>query len=132
MNHLPKILELLNYTVEQFENIMLQDWLRWCEEKSLVVQEQPKSKELTALLLRLSIPDLQSLVADTALFNYFEKQYVDCMIDFMEDTEGMNPEPNIVESRAMFNKNKLQLYRLFSMPLIQKARTKKIVNHVRS
>lgn len=130
MDRLSKILGLLDYTHDQLEDRIMVDWLQWCMAKSYVTKGSFQTQNSIAVEVELSTPDLQNLMADSALFNYFQKMYVDCMLDFLEDTEGMNPKPSVSEARTMYKNCIINCFRLYNVDLIKEARTKKIVEHV--
>lgn len=128
MSKLEKILQLLGMTPQQLEDKMFQNWCLYCQEKSYILQKHQPHED--AMVVELSLPDFQNLLADNALFNYFKKMYLDCMEDFYKDTKGMKPAPNIAESRVLFNQCILECHRYFSSDLIKQARNKKIIHYV--
>jgi len=122
-----KIQLFLGYDDAQMENRIMEDWMRWCEAKSFSYSFKAENKHLgNVVVTQRNDYDLQNLVADTALFNFWLDVYMDCLLDFLDFVEGMNPTPNHEEARQILNRSVIDTHRLFSKSLLNKARSKKI------
>lgn len=129
MNETTLLLQLLGYTASKMENEIIQEWINWCTDKSYVTNAVTKTKDGLTLSLEVSEPDLQNLLADTILFNYWKTKYADCILNFLTDVNGMNPKPDVLQARLLFKRRVAESYRFYNTDIIHKARTKKIVNH---
>ena len=126
-----KITSLLACTNAELESIIMQQYFDWCSEKSYV--PAPSTPGTTNVLdLQLNMQDLQSLMADRALFNYFINIYLQSMLDFLEDVDGMNPMPNTTEARFMYKNATDKVHRFYNTDLMTAARNKKIQAHVKN
>jgi hypothetical protein len=132
MDRMDYIIGLLGCSKLEFEDLILQNYLQWCSDKCYTAAPIKFNPNADALHLELNIQDLQSLMADAALFKYFIKLYIDVMLDFIEDVQGMKPQPNANESRHMFNLCVGNIYRYFNTDLMTAARNKKIVEYVKN
>ena len=132
MDNIQLICKWLGFTVDQLEAHMLNDYLQWCLNKSYIPSiNAPKISG--SLALEVSTPDLQNLLADAVLFNYFKKMYTDCMLDFLEDVAGYkDAEITKKDALRMYKNCILNCFRFYNTDLLNQARNKKIIHHVRN
>lgn len=131
-NQITKIASLLNCSISQLEDEILKKYFDWCSDKSYTPATKENAIGKNALNLELNMQDLQSLMADRALFNYFFNLYMQSMLDFLEDVEGMNPMPTPKEARLMYKNRTNNVHRFYNTDLMTAARNKKIQHHVKN
>ena len=121
-----KILMFLGYDDAQMENRIMEDWMRWCQSNSYSnAVVQTLNNGILAFMKR-DDKDLQNLMADASLFRFWMDVYLDCLLDFVDFVEGMNPRPTQEEARLILNRSVVDTHRLFSKQLMNSARSKKI------
>lgn len=121
-----KIQLFLGYDDSRMENRIMEDWMRWCEAKSYGNSFAAPTQNGQIIFIQRDDKDLQNLVADSALFKFWLDVYMDCLLDFLDFVEGMNPRPSHEEARQILNRSVIDTHRLFSKSLLNNARTKKI------
>lgn len=131
-NKMEIILRLLDCTTEEFEEMVLRHYFDWCSGKCYTPQASQRAINGVSIDLELNMQDLQSLMADRALYNYFFTQYLDAMLDFLEDAQFMRPLPTTTEARFMFKNCINNVHRFYNTDLMTAARNKKIVEHVKN
>lgn len=104
------LLKSLKVTETEYENIVFQNWFNWCGRQSL------------------GLEPLQSLTANTSLFNWWKIEYAKFEQDFMIE---IAPYKNNISKKDAYlqyvrNVHKIQLY--YSKPLISQAKKTNITN----
>ncbi|TLP81385.1 hypothetical protein [Maribacter sp. ACAM166] len=130
-NKLDQIFRLLDCTADEMEEMVMRHYFDWCSGKCYTPATN-KAIDCHALNLELNTQDLQSLMADRALFNYFLNQYLESMLDFLEDAVCMRPLPTTTEARLMYKNSINNVHRFYNTDLMTTARNKKINEHVKN
>ncbi|WP_228235902.1 hypothetical protein [Allomuricauda sp. M10] len=121
-----KILMVLGYDAAQMENRIMEDWMRWCQSNSYSISVVQTMHNGFLEFRKRDDKDLQNLMADASLFRFWMDVYLDCLLDFVDFVQGMNPSPTHEEARQILNRSVIDTHRLFSKQLLNNARSKKI------
>ncbi|KQC30204.1 hypothetical protein [Flagellimonas eckloniae] len=123
---------VLGFDDQQMEERIMEDWLRWCENKSYSNQYSIPTQNGHVIFAERDDKDLQNLVADNSLFKFWLDAYLDCLLDFLDHVTDMKPLPSPEEALQILNRSVVDTHRLFSKRLLNHARSKKIVEYVGS
>lgn len=109
------IYELMSITALQYETLIWKTYLKWC---------QSQAHNDTA--------DLQKLLANRKMFNFFMVQITGLEVDLREE---MQPYVHLKDGDAMIELWKKQTARIvayYSHPIRNQARKINIINHIQS
>lgn len=103
------ILEILNMTKPQYEAMVIDHYLIWCN------------------LNGYNDTDVQKLFANTALFNWWYSQYCNIEKDFIEEAEKYTNTADHMTLRKYHTERVIIIKNLYSKPLMNAARNLKPV-----
>lgn len=106
-----QIHKLLQYTKKQYNNLLFDTWFCYCQ---LNTHNQKT---------------LQQLVANTAYFNWFMKEYRRLELEFLQDVEPFIGQATKDDIRELYDEKTGQIAMYFSKPLKEQALKLKIDNH---
>lgn len=106
-----EIHKLLQFSKQQYNKMVFDTWFYYCELKT----HNQKS--------------FQQLLANTAYFNWFMKEYKRLELEFLQDIEPFIGQAGKEDIREIYEDKTAQIVMFFSRPLKKEALNLKIVNH---
>lgn len=107
-----KILDILQYSTEAYNYLLWTLWLNWAEHYAANDQE------------------LQSLIANTALFNWWKQEYDRLESEFLADIDPYIGKIDVQYLRTLHDKKVVQIGGYFSIPLIKNAKKQIIIPQI--
>lgn len=106
-----KLLNLLETTRERYEALVIDRYLLWCD------------------LNGYDLKDVQKLLANAALFNWWYRQYQLLEAEFMEEAENYTGRADLISIRKYHENKMITIRRVYSKPLMNAARNLKPLTH---
>jgi len=114
MTTIKPINELIGMTPEQYENFILERYMRWCESKC-----DPKHPD-----------DFQKFLANKSLSSWFIDEYARLESEFAKMVANTHSYLKLPQIKSLYSTITVQAYEHYPKPLIEAARKIKIINNL--
>ena len=98
------LLLALQVNEKEYESIVFQNWFNWCGNQSMTPE------------------GLQSLIANTILFNWWQKEYAKMEADFLIEITPYQDSISKKDAYLQYVRNVFKIHLYFSKPLITNAK----------
>ena len=99
----------LQVTPDEYENIVFQNWFNWCSRIEALEE------------------GLQSMVANTSLFNWWYKEYAKFENDFLIEITPYQDAVSKTDAYLQYVRNVHKIHLYYSKPLIKHAKNLNII-----
>ena len=100
-----KIHEVLNYSKEEFDNLQMERYMRWCISQAIDLNK-----------------DLQKIIANSSINRYYNIEMAKLEKKFIDIVDGKQIHIDEKTAREMYALIVVDLHRMYPSPLIHNAR----------